>query len=397
MTTQATREETPVVIVGGGVAGLTAAMLLRRSGIDCVVLERQTRAYVEQRQRAGLVEYRGVRMFADWGLAELLGTYPADNTMEVRVDGEAVLVGRDAHAQEFVGVLTPQQALVRNLVAAFLADGGDLRFEVSDVDLGDLGARRPVVSCTDAAGVARQITCDLIAGCDGDHGVSRGSIPDGVLTAYTRDYGVTWLAILADTPPLRYPSFGIGSRGYAAGFSRGPKTARFYLEIPADDTQDDWPPERIWSQLRERFWLPDLPAGPITETEVVQLRSQVFEPMSYGRLYLLGDAAHVISPMGAKGMNLALFDAETFAIAARDFVQTGDEEGLRDYSGACLERTWRYQEYADWWSQMFFSRCGDRAAADPYAARVARARLARFTEPSSSAALAWGEMMTGLA
>lgn len=397
MTTQATREETTVAIVGGGVAGLTTAMLLRRSGIDCVVLERQSRAYVEQRQRAGLVEYRGVRMFTEWGLGDLLGTFPADNTLEVRVDGEPVFIGRDAHAQEYVGVLVPQQALVRNLIAAVLDDGGDLRFEVADVAMSGLGSQRPVVSYTDGEGTAREIACDLIAGCDGDHGVSRGSIPGGVLTPYTRDYGVTWLAVLADTPALRYPCFGIGVRGFAAGFSRGPKAARFYLEIPAGDTRADWPPERIWSQLRERFWLPDLAAGPITETEIVRLRSQVFEPMSYGRLYLLGDAAHVISPMGAKGMNLALYDAETFVNATRDYVQAGDDSGLRAYSGTCLARTWRYQEYADWWSHMFFSRCGEHAAADPYAARVAKARLARFAEPSSAAALAWGELMTGLA
>jgi p-hydroxybenzoate 3-monooxygenase len=336
-------------------------------------------------------------MFTEWGLGDLLGTFPADNTIEVRVDGEPVFIGRDAHAQEYVGVLAPQQALVRNLIAAFLDDGGDLRFEVSDVAMSGLGWERPVVYCTDGEGIAREIACDLVAGCDGDHGVSRGSIPGGVLTAYSRDYGVTWLAVLADTPAPRYPCFGIGVRGYAAAFSRGPKAARFYLEIPAGDKKTDWPPERIWSQLRERFWLPDLAAGPITETEIVRLRSQVFEPMSYGRLYLLGDAAHVISPMGAKGMNLALYDAETFVNAARDYVQAGDDSGLRAYSGTCLARTWKYQEYADWWSHMFFSRCGEHAAADPYAARVAEARLARFTTPSSAAALAWGELMTGLA
>ena len=397
MTTQATREETTVAIVGGGVAGLTAAMLLRRSGIQCVVVERQSRAYVEQRQRAGVVEYRGVRMFTEWGLAGLLGTFPADNTLEVRVDGEPVFIGRDAHAREHAGVLAPQQALVRNLVAAFLDDGGDLRFEAAGVAVNGLLSPRPVVSYTDAEGNAREIACDLIAGCDGDHGVSRASIPDGLLTAYTRDYGVTWLAVLADVPPPRYPCFAIGVRGYAAGFSRGQRAARFYLEIPAGDTQADWPPERIWSQLRERFWQPDLAAGSITETEIVRLRSQVFEPMSYGRLYLLGDAAHVISPMGAKGMNLALYDAETFVKAARDYVQAGDDSGLRAYSGTCLARTWRYQEYADWWSHMFFSRCGENAAADPYGARVAKARFARFTEPSSAAAVAWGELMTGLA
>jgi p-hydroxybenzoate 3-monooxygenase len=336
-------------------------------------------------------------MFREWGLGDLLGTFPADSTMELRVDGEPAFIGRDAHAQEYTGVLTPQQALVRNLIARFLGDGGDLRFEVAGVTLHGVGTGHPSVSYTGADGSAREIACDLIAACDGDRGVCRGSIPDGVLTAYTRDYGVTWLAILADTPAPRFPSFGIGRRGFAAAFARGPKAARFYLEIPAGDTVGDWPHERIWEQLRARFWWPDLASGPVTETEIVRLRSQVFEPMSYGRLYLLGDAAHVISPMGAKGMNLALYDAETFATAVRAHVASGDDTALGEYSATCLARTWKYQEFADWLSELFFRQCGERAAADPYAARLARARLARFAEPSSSAALAWGELITGLA
>jgi len=394
---RALREATTVAVVGGGVAGLTTAMLLRRSGISCIVLERQSREYVEQRQRAGLVEFRGVRMFRDWGLGDLLGAFPADNTMEVRVDGEPVLVGQDAHAQEYVGLLTPQQALVRNLIAAFRTAGGDLRFDVTDVTLHGIGSARPAVSYAGPDGTVHEIECDLIAGCDGDHGVSRSAIPDGVLATYTREYGVSWLAILADTPAPRYPSFGIGQHGFAAAFARGPKAARFYLEIPPGDTAADWPQERIWPELKKRFWMPGLSTGPVTETEVFALRSQVFEPMSHGRLYLLGDAAHVISPMGAKGMNLALFDAETFALAVRDYVTAGDDAGLLGYSAACLARTWKYQEYADWVSGLLFSACGEHAAADPYAARLAQARLARFTEPSSTAALAWGELMTGLA
>jgi p-hydroxybenzoate 3-monooxygenase len=397
MTGTSLREQSTVVIVGGGVAGLTAAMLLRRSGVDCVVLERQSRSYVEQRQRAGLVEFRGVRMFTEWGLGDVLGTFPASNTMEVRVDGEPVLIGQDAHAREYVGLLTPQQALVGNLIAAFLADGGDLRFDVTDVALHGIDSARPVVSYAGADGDAREIECGFVAGCDGDHGVSRAAIPDGVLTAHTRDYGVTWLAILADTPAPRYPSFGVGRHGYAAAFARGPKAARFYLEITPGDTAADWPQERIWPELKKRFWAPDLLTGPVTETEIFALRSQVFEPMSYGRLYLLGDAAHVISPMGAKGMNLALFDAETFALAVRDYVTSGDDAGLRGYSAACLARTWNYQEYADWMSGLLFTLCGQHATDDPYAARLARARLARFTDKSSTAAQAWGELMTGLA
>jgi p-hydroxybenzoate 3-monooxygenase len=395
--TQAVRETRTVAIVGGGAAGLTTAIMLHASGVDCVVLERRSRQYVEQRQRAGAVEYRGVRMFEQWGLGAVLGSFPADNTLEIRVDGESVFVGRDARTQELVGLLTPQQALVRNLITAFLGAGGDLRFESADVALHGIDGERPVVSYSGPDGAARQIECDFVAGCDGDHGVSRASIPDGVLTAYTRDYGVTWLAILADTPGPRYPSFGVGRAGYAAAFRRGPKASRFYLEVPAADTLADWPADRIWAGLRERFGWPDLAAGPVTDTELVRLRSRVFEPMSHGRLYLLGDAAHVISPMGAKGMNLALFDAETFAVAIRDYARDGDDRGLRSYSSTCLARTWRYQEYADWMSSLLFSLCGEHAAADPYAARLARARLARFADASTTAAGAWGELMTGLA
>jgi p-hydroxybenzoate 3-monooxygenase len=394
--TQPLREATTVVIVGGGVAGLTAAMLLRRSGISCVVLERHSRAHVEQRQRAGILEYRGVRMFQQWGLAELLGQFPADNTLQVTLDGQPILTGRDAHSAEYAGIVVPQQALVRNLIAAFLDGGGDLRFEVPGVVLHGLDTSRPTVTYAGADGTTREIECDFVAGCDGDHGVSRSSIPEGVLTAYTRDYGITHLTILADAPPPEYAAFAVGEHGYAAHFARGPKASRFYLEIDPGDTLADWPAERIWAELRKRFWRPGLPGGPITETETFTVRSQVFEPMSYGRLYLLGDAAHVISPMGAKGMNLALYDAEVFTVAVRDHVQDGDDAGLRAYSDTCLARTWRYQEYADWMSGMLLALCGPRAAADPYAARIARARLARGADPASTAALAWGELITGL-
>ncbi len=392
---RALREATTVAVVGGGVAGLTAAMLLRRSGIACIVLERQSRDYVEQRQRAGVGEYRGVRMCQQWGRPELLGRFPADNTIAGRLDGEPVLAGR--------GFMLPQQVLVRNLIAAFLAGGdaggqrGDLRFGVADVTLHGLDTDQPAVAYTDADGTAREIECDFVAGCDGDHGVCRSGIPDGVLTACTRDYGITWLTILADAPPPEHPSIAVGQHGYAAHFARGPMASRFYLEIDPADTPRDWPDERIWAELRKRFWQPGLPGGPVTETETFALRSQVFEPMSYGRLYLLGDAAHVISPMGAKGMNLALYDAEVFATAVRDQVTSGDDTGLRGYSDTCLARTWRYQEYADWMSGVLFPLCGQRAATDPYAARIARARLAGGVQPSSAAALAWGELITGLA
>jgi len=385
------RESTTVAIVGGGVSGLTVAMLLRRSGVGCVVLERQSRAYVEERQRAGLVEYRGVRMFERWGLGELLGSFPADNTLEIRVDGQTRLLGQDGYSQESAGQAVPQQALVRNLVAAFLADGADLRFDAADVTLHGIDGERPVVGYADADGNAREIECELVAGCDGDHGITNASVPDGAMATYTFDYGISWLTILADAPPPRYALMAVGRNGYAAQYFRGPRASRFYLQCDPPDTPNDWPADRIWEQLSFRLHRPDLPTGPITDTEVFPLRSLVREPMSYGRLYLLGDAAHVISPMGAKGMNLALYDAEVFATAVRDFAGSGDDEGLRSYSDVCLSRTWKYQEWSHWMSEMLHGMCGP----DTFRTRLARARFERVASTPVGARY-WAELMTGL-
>jgi p-hydroxybenzoate 3-monooxygenase len=389
----ALRESTTVAIVGGGVSGLTTAMLLRQSGIDSIVLERQARDYVERRQRAGLVEYRGVRMFREWGLDHLLGTFAADNTLEVRVDGETRLLGQDAHSKQAVGQLVPQQALVRALIAEFLALGGDLRFEAADVSLHGIESSRPVVRYADADGAAHEIECDFVAGCDGDHGVTNGYVPAGVGAEYTHDFGISWLTILAEAPPPENPLIAVGDRGYAAQFFRGPASSRFYLQIPQDDTPADWTAERIWDQLRLRLHRPDLPGGEITETEVFPLRALVREPMSHGRLYLMGDAAHVISPMGAKGMNLALYDAEVFATAVRDFIGDGDDAGLRAYSGTCLARTWKYQEWSHWMADMLCGLCP--ANASPFRRRLARARLDRVLSTDTGRAY-WAELWTGL-
>lgn len=386
------RESTTVAIVGGGVSGLTAAMLLRRSGVDCVVLERQSRGHVERRQRAGIVEYRGVLMFERWGLGQLLGGFPADNTLEIRVDGETRLLGQDAYSKDAAGLVVPQQTLVRNLIAAFIADGGDLRFDAAEVTLRGLEGDRPVVGYTDADGNAREIESEFVAGCDGDHGISSASVPAGAMATYAFEQGVSWLTILADVAPPRYPLMAVGTRGFAAQFSRGPTASRCYLQCSPGDTPADWPADRIWAEFRLRLHRPDLPTGPITEAEVFPLRSVVREPMSYRRLYLLGDAAHVISPMGAKGMNLALYDAEVFAAAVRDRIG-GDDSGLRAYSQVCLARTWKYQEWSYWMSEMLLGLSG--ADADPFLARLARARFQRVLD-SPAATRYWAEMMTGL-
>jgi p-hydroxybenzoate 3-monooxygenase len=386
-------ESATVVIVGAGVAGMTAASLLRRCDIDCVVLERQSQAYVEQRQRAGVLEYRAAQMFGDWGLGQLLGNFPADDTLEIRVDGQRHLVLNDPQGGRPGGTLIPQQILLRNLISAFLDGGGDLRFEAAGVEPRDLAGQHPVVSYTDQAGQRHEIRCSLVAGCDGEHGITRRRVPDGAMTVHTQDYGIGWLTILAVAPAPRYPLMAVSSRGFAAQFARGPQASRFYLQCAPDAEVADWPPDRIWAELRARFGQADLPGGEITDREVFGLRGLVCEPMSYGRLYLLGDAAHIIPPMGGKGMNLALHDAEVFARAARDFVQHGDESGLRDYSAACLQHTWTYQEFSRWMTEMVHD---PGQQADPFRARLARARLDRLLH-SATAAQEFGELIAGLA
>lgn len=386
-------ESATVVIVGAGVAGMTTAVMLRRCDIDCVVLERQTRAYVEQRQRAGVLEYRAARMFGDWGLAGLLGHFPADDALEIRVEGESYLVRGDPDGGRPGGTLIPQQILLRNLISSFTDGGGDLRFEAAAVEPRELAGECPVVAYTGPDGQRHEISCALVAGCDGEHGSTRRCVPDGVLTVHIEDYGISWLTIQAAAPPPRYPLMAVSSRGFAAQFPRGPQASRFYLQCAPDDEVAGWPAGRIWAELRARVGRADLPGGEITDREVFGLRGLVCEPMSYGRLFLLGDAAHIIPPMGGKGMNLALHDAGVFAAAVRDFVQRGDETGLRDYSAVCLRHTWTYQEFSRWMTEMLHD---PGQHADPFRARLARARLDRLLH-SETAAREFGELMSGLA
>jgi p-hydroxybenzoate 3-monooxygenase len=394
--TQALRESTTVAIVGGGVSGLATAMLLRSRGIDSIVLERRSRSYVEDRQRAGLVEYRAVRMFEQWGLGDVVPGFPAEVVLEVRIDGQPRLLAEDLSGIEATSKSVPQQALVRSLIAALLRARGDLRFEVTDVVIRQPDDGRPLVSYTDPAGQAHEIECDFVAGCDGDRGVSAASIPVGAVTTHQYDHGIRWLTILADTPPARHSLMAVGERGYAAQFARGPRASRFYLHVGEGDSAADWPPERIWAELRARLHQPDLPAGQITGTEVFPFRSSIREPMSYRRLYLLGDAAHIIPPMGAKGMNLALFDAEVFASAVTDYTVSGDESALLGYSDACLQRTWRYQEFSNWLSEMMHGASGSQVGGGgSFRTRIMRARLERMLS-SETAARYYQEMFTGL-
>jgi p-hydroxybenzoate 3-monooxygenase len=216
-----------------------------------------------------------------------------------------------------------------------------------------------------------------------------------VLSTYAFDHGIGWLTVLAEAPPPRYPLFGVSDRGFAAQFFRGPQASRYYLQCTVGETPADWPAERIWPELRARLGDDELVGGPISEVGRVEMRSSVCEPMHYGRLYLVGDAAHIITPLGGKGMNLAVYDAEVLALALRSAVLDGDPGGLRRYSPDCLARTWSYQEFSRWMLEMLHDG-GDDSAAGAFRRRLARARLDRlFTD--STAARSFGEMLAGIA
>ncbi|MFI6558894.1 4-hydroxybenzoate 3-monooxygenase [Streptomyces sp. NPDC050534] len=388
-------ESTTVVVIGAGPAGMTVANLLRRGGIDCVVLERRSREHVAQRQRAGIVETRAVRMFDSWGLADrVLGGVPYDGVLEIRVDGESHLLSDGDGTEGLAARLCPQQVLVQKLTAAYLADGGDLRFEAADISLHDLTGDRPTVRYRTADGTVRALTCAFVAGCDGDHGVSRTTVPEGVLTAHAFDHGIGWLTVLADAPPPARPLLAVSPDGFAAHFPRGPQTSRYYVQCPPDDHPAAWPDARVWDALRTRLGDPALISGPITDREIFRLRSLVHDPMQHGRLFLVGDAAHIVSPMGGKGMNLALYDADVFARAVRDFARDQDDTGLRTYSQRCLRRVWNDQEFSHWLTRTLHD-AGDDTGTGPFHRGLARARLDRlFTSPHASRAFA--ELMTGM-
>jgi p-hydroxybenzoate 3-monooxygenase len=392
----AVRDSTTVVVIGAGPAGLTLACLLQTRGVDCVVLEVRDRSYVEQRQRAGILDHRGTRIFEDFGLADrVLANAPLQGLMEFRCDGQARFLDIPALAGGRRGVLVPQQILVQRLIALLLDGGADLRFEALDVTPCGIDTARPVVRYRDAASVPHEIECEYIAGCDGFHGVSRRSIPDGEVTTYTYDHGIGWFTVMADAAPPRYPLMAVSRHGFAAQFARGPRASRYYLQYQPDEDPRRWPDEWIWQQLRLRLGDPELPAGPIGERDVVDMRSFVIDPMAYGRMFLAGDAAHIITPMGAKGMNLALTDAEALARALIAAVRDADEEPLRAYSATCLRRTWDYQDFSRWMAEMLHD-AGDDSSAGPFRRMLARARLDRLFE-SAPAATAFADLMAGTA
>ncbi|WP_405857110.1 4-hydroxybenzoate 3-monooxygenase [Streptomyces sp. NBC_01515] len=386
----------PVVIIGAGPAGLTIGNILRAAGIDCLVLETETREFIERRPRAGVIEEWAVRGLQQRGLAEgLLARAQLHTECEFRFGGQR---HRLAYT-ELTGhhhFVYPQPLLVTDLVREY-ADvrGGEIRFGVQDVQLHDLDSDRPTVSYTDSeTGQRRLAHGDFVAGCDGARGVTRAALPPERARIARHDYGIGWLALLAEAPPSSdCVVFGVHPRGFAGHMARSPEVTRYYLECPPGDDPDNWPHDRVWSELRHRLaatGAPPLTEGRLIEKRVLDMHNYVVEPMVFGRLYLAGDAAHLTAPIAAKGMNLALHDAFLLGDALVAYVAKGDSAGLGGYSEACLSRVWEYQEFSQWLSEVYHG----TSSGDPYHAGTTLARLRRVFE-SPAAALAFAESYLG--
>ncbi|QIY54113.1 4-hydroxybenzoate 3-monooxygenase [Streptomyces sp. RPA4-5] len=377
-----TDKKATVVIVGGGIAGLALGNFLLRKGISCIILERHGREYVEQRQRAGALDAGGVRRLREWGLAEVVegrSRGDLDSGVPLLIEGERRQWRREDDSEDVDGVFCPQQILVQNLIKVFLRDGGDLRFGAEDVSLHDIDTEHPLVRYRDATGSTKTVSCDFIAGSDGFRGVSRTAVPDDVLTCSAHEFGYAWLTVMTEVPADPPAVLAVHSRGFAAQITRGPSASRLYLQCPLTDTIEQWPDDRIWHELDARFGEPVTPKGPITSKQVVPLRGVVFSPMSYGTLYLLGDAAHLISPMSAEGMSLALHDADVFARAVVQQVENHDSGLLESYSDTCLDHTWQRQAAAVWLTETMHD-SGDPSYEGEFRRQIARKNLANMLE-----------------
>ena len=351
-----TSTRTQVGIVGAGPAGLLLSHLLALRGIDSIVVENRSRAYCEARQRAGLLEAGSVELLRAIGLGQRMDAEGLEHGgIYLQFAGERHhLDFRDLTGGRWVTIWA-QTEIVKDLIRARLAAGAQIEFEVSDAEVADLGTDSPVLRYTDAAGTRHEVTCDAIAGCDGFHGICRDSMPPGLLRVAEHDYPYAWLGILATVPPstdeLIYCRH---DDGFALHTMRTPQVSRLYLQVPADEEIERWPDDRIWAELRRRLGLPgwELKEGPITEKAISPMRSFVATPMQYGRLFLAGDAAHIVPATGAKGLNLAIADVAVLAAALVSLLRDHDPRAAEAYSDACLRRVWRATHFSWWMTTM---------------------------------------------
>jgi p-hydroxybenzoate 3-monooxygenase len=383
-----------VGIVGAGPAGLLLSHLLHLEGIASVVLEIRSRDYVERRIRAGVLEQGTVDLLIASGVGDRMQREGmVHHGIELRFGGR----GRRIALSDLTGgraiMVYGQHEVVKDLIKARLDAGGQVLFEVEDVSVHEFDTAKPRVRFR-KDGQVQELACDFIAGCDGFHGVCRASVPEGALSVYDREYPFAWLGILADAPPSsKEIVYSNHARGFALHSMRSPAITRLYLQCAPDEDLARWPDERIWKELQTRLavegWT--LTEGPITQKGITAMRSFVVEPMQYGRLFLAGDAAHIVPPTGAKGLNLAVADVRVLARALGEFYRSGRTDLLDRYSEACLPRVWRAQRFSWWMTSMLHRFAGD----DAYQHRLQLAELDYVTS-SRAAASALAENYVGL-
>ncbi len=388
----AVTSRTQVGIVGAGPAGLLLSHLLALRGIDSVVVENRSRAYCEARQRAGLLEAGTVELLRSVGLGKRMDAEGIEHSgIYLQFLGERHhLDFRSLTGGRWVTIYA-QTEIVKDLIAARLAAGAVIEFNASSVSVSDVTGDRPVLSYIDESGVAHEVSCNVIAGCDGFHGICRPLIPD--LSVYERACPYAWLGILANAAPSTDEL--IYSRhedGFALYSMRSHEVSRLYLQVPPDEPVENWPDDRIWAELQRRFAIDgwSVSEGEITDKSVTAMRSFVAGPMRHGRLFLAGDAAHIVPPTGAKGLNLAFSDVVVLGNALVAALRDGSWELADAYSDTCLERVWRATHFSWWMTSMLHVAPGQ----DPFESQLQLAQL-RYVTSSHAAALSLAENYSG--
>ena len=389
------RTRTQVAIVGAGPAGLTLGQLLNREGIENVILEDRSRDYVEARVRAGVIEHEIGELLVEAGAGERLRREGVvHHGIELQFAGERHRIPLSDLVGGRTIVIYGQTELVKDLIRLRLDTGAELHFDVEDVNVHDLDTERPLVRYGHE-GREEELECDVVAGCDGFHGICRPSIPAGVLSEFSREYSFGWLGILAAVAPSNDELvYAHHERGFALLSLRSPELSRLYIQCRPDEDVAEWPDDRIWEELQTRLGLQGwtLTEGPVLEKGVTGMRSYVAEPMRHGRLFLAGDAAHIVPPTGAKGLNLALHDVRVLAEALVDWYGSGSTTGLDSYSATSLRRVWRAEHFS-WWMTQMLHRPPDQDAFD---LKLQLSQL-RYVSTSDAAATALAENYVGLA
>ena len=355
---------TQVAIIGGGPAGLLLSHILDRSGIDSIVLERQSRAYVLERIRAGVLEAGTVTLLRDVGLGARMDRegHPHDGAAIAWEGRPRFFIDTKKYTGKAM-MAYGQTAITEDLYAARDAAGGQVIDEAADVQLHEVASARPYVTY-DKDCEARRIDCDFIAGCDGYHGASRSAIPPSLQKIYEKGYPFGWLGIMSETPPYRDLCYCYHSRGFALASMRTPMLSRFYIQCDLDDTTENWPDDRFWAEFKARCptdMVDAVVTGPSIEKSIAPLRSFVSEPMRYGRLFLAGDAAHIVPPTGAKGLNLAVSDVFYLSRGLSEFYRVGKTHYLDCYSDMALRRVWSSARMS-WWLTLLLHRFPDETA-----------------------------------